>query len=77
MLGWGILYLMPYDVINTAWVEQKMGIAQWRIWLSVVERVNPDAAATSRELNNWLGVECITGGPITQQKLLGIKAVAD
>jgi hypothetical protein len=74
-LGWGILCLMPYDAISSTWVEQTMRSSQWLIWLSVVERVNPEAVTASHDLDAWLGAECIAGGPIAERELLGIEAV--
>jgi hypothetical protein len=54
-LGWGILLLIPTDVVTPNWVEQTLRAAQWSIWLKLVQRVNPDAAGASRDFDAWLG----------------------
>lgn len=54
-LGWGILLLIPTDIVTRNWVEQTLRAAHWRIWLELVQRVNPDATGASRDFDAWLG----------------------
>ncbi|PSN58542.1 hypothetical protein BS50DRAFT_443596, partial [Corynespora cassiicola Philippines] len=73
-LGWGSLCLLPYDVVSNYWVEQALSSAEWDIWIGVAQRTNPDAIAAGRELDAWLGAECIAGGSIAEREMLQIEA---
>jgi hypothetical protein len=35
-LGWGILCLMPHDMVTNYWVERVLLVAELRIWLDVI-----------------------------------------
>lgn len=74
-LGWGCLCLMPYE-FSHFWVEKTLRIGEWRIWLELAKKVNPDVCAASRAFEDWLGVEGITGGPISGKDILSIEAAA-
>jgi len=73
-LGWGSLCLMPHDQITNTWVEQTLRVGEWRIWLDLVMKVNPDAYAASKAFDSWLGSESIAGGSIDGKELLRIEA---
>ncbi|KAI8930529.1 hypothetical protein NX059_012125 [Plenodomus lindquistii] len=75
-LGWGILCLMPYDIITNTWVEQVLRVSEWDVWLQLVHKVNPGVIQASRQLDRWLGAACIAGGPITHPEILQVEAVA-
>ena len=73
-LGWGILCLLPYNVITNSWVENEVRSALWPIWLQLVNRENPNACKASMALDAWLGSEGIAGGPISAKETLYIEA---
>ncbi|KAF1348219.1 hypothetical protein EJ07DRAFT_62860, partial [Lizonia empirigonia] len=75
-LGWGMLCLMPHDVITNSWVENDLRIRYWHIWLELVVKVNPGAHKASRALDDWLGSEGISGGSISEKATLSIEANA-
>lgn len=74
-LDWGCLCLMSDD-ISHKWVEQTLRVGEWKLWLEVVKRVNPDAHKASQGLGLWLGTEGIAGGPIDGKQVLYIEADA-
>ena len=73
-LGWGMLCLMPHDVITNSWVENELRVRHWHIWLELVEKVNPTACKASMALDAWLGSEGISGGSISEKATLSIEA---
>lgn len=75
-LGWGILCLMPHDIITNSWVENDLRVGAWDVWLDLVVRANPNAHSASKALEEWLGSEGITGGSISSKKTLSIEASA-
>jgi hypothetical protein len=50
-LSWGMLCFMPHDVISNSWVENKLQVSFWRVWLELVTKMNPIACKASRALN--------------------------
>lgn len=72
-LGWGMLCLMPHDVVTNSWVENDVLVGQWHIWLQLVRRVNADACEASRALEDWLGSEGLAGGSIREKETLYIE----
>ena len=50
LLGWGSLCLLPESVSNK-WVRDCLAHV-WPLWLQLIKRVNPDACAASRALDN-------------------------
>jgi hypothetical protein len=75
-LGWGMLCLMPHDIISNSWVENDLRIRFWHIWLELVVKVNPVAHKASMALDAWLGSEGISGGSISEKATLSIEANA-
>jgi hypothetical protein len=75
-LGWGMLCLMPHDIISNSWVENDLRIPFWHIWLNLVVKVNPVAHKASMALDAWLGSEGISGGSISEKATLSIEANA-
>jgi hypothetical protein len=75
-LGWGILCLMPHDIITNSWVESELRVGAWDVWLDLVVRTNPNAHSASKALEEWLGLEGIAGGSISSKKTLSIEASA-
>ena len=73
-LGWGMLCLMPHDLITNSWVERDLRIRFWHIWLELVAKVNPVAHKASMALDAWLGSEGISGGSISEKATLSIEA---
>jgi hypothetical protein len=73
-LGWGILCLMPTDLVSNNWVEKDLRAAEWSLWLTVVKKVNLDACNASIAFDNWVGTEGIQGGPIQSSDTLSIEA---
>jgi hypothetical protein len=73
-LGWGMLCLMPHDIISNSWVENDLRIRFWHIWLELVVKVNPVAHKASMALDAWLGSEGISGGSISEKATLSIEA---
>jgi hypothetical protein len=73
-LGWGSLCLMPSDDISNTWVEKKLTSVEWKVWLDLVRRIQPDAYTASRKLDAWLGVEGIEGGSLQDKETLCIEA---
>lgn len=72
-LGWGILCLMPHDVVTNSWVENDLRIGQWEVWLSLVGKVRPEACQASWLLESWLGSEGIAGGSIGEKEFLALE----
>ena len=72
-LGWGILCLMPHDIVTNSWVENDLRVGQWEVWLSLVRRVKPEACQASWLLERWLGSEGIAGGPIGEKDMLALE----
>ncbi|UPX16739.1 uncharacterized protein EKO05_0007126 [Ascochyta rabiei] len=73
-LGWGMLCLMPHDIISNLWVENDLCVPFWHIWLELVVKVNLEAHKASMALDAWLGLEGISGGSISKKATLSIKA---
>lgn len=75
-LGWGMLCLMPHDIITNSWVENDLRIRFWHIWLELVVKVNTAAHKASGALDDWLGSEGISGGSISEKATLSIESNA-
>jgi hypothetical protein len=73
ILGWGSLCLMPSDAISNTWAERKLTSTEWRVWLDLVSRIQPDACTASRKLDAWLGADGIQGGSIQDKETLCIE----
>jgi hypothetical protein len=73
-LGWGMLCLMPHDIISNSWVENDLRVPFWHIWLELVVKVNLIAHKASMALDAWLGSEGISGGSISEKATLSIEA---
>lgn len=72
-LGWGLLVLIPADIVTPNWVEQTLRAAEWDIWLQLVQRVNPGAVEASRSFDAWLGVQGLEHGSLSGAKTLRIE----
>lgn len=64
---------MPSDAISNTWAERKLTSTEWRVWLDLVSRIQPDACTASRRLDAWLGTDGIEGGPIRHKETLCIE----
>ncbi|UPX13400.1 uncharacterized protein EKO05_0003909 [Ascochyta rabiei] len=73
-LGWGMLCLMPHNIISNLWVENNLRVPFWHIWLKLVVEVNLEAYKASMALDAWLGSEGISGGSISEKATLSIEA---
>ncbi|KAJ4332498.1 hypothetical protein N0V95_009648 [Ascochyta clinopodiicola] len=67
-LGWGMLCLMPHDIISNSWVENDLRVP---FWLAHLARAGREA---SMALDAWLGSEGISGGSISEKATLWIEA---
>jgi hypothetical protein len=76
VLGWSFLCLIPHDVVSNSWIEQSLRIGELRIWLALVKRINPDIHVAGTALDEWLGSECIAGGPLRKEETLRIEVEA-
>lgn len=72
-LGWGMLCLMPHDVVTNSWVQNELQVRHWHIWLQLVIRVNKEACDASRVLEAWLGSEGLSGGSIRGKATLALE----
>jgi hypothetical protein len=72
-LGWGILAIIPYDQITGSWAEKTLRVGEWRVWLQLVKKVNPEAHKASQMLDAWFGAEGIAGGSIEGKARLYIE----
>lgn len=72
-LSWGVLCLMPHDVITNPWAEDDLLVGPWHLWLQLVKRINEDAWEASRALKTWLGSEGLAGGSICKKETLYIE----
>jgi hypothetical protein len=66
---------MP-DEVNSNWVEKVLCVGEWRVWLELAKRVNPEAYAASMALDAWLGLDGIAGKPISGKETLCIEVAA-
>jgi hypothetical protein len=66
---------MP-DEVNSNWVEKVLRVGEWRVWLELAKRVNPEAHAASMALDTWLGSDGIAGKPISGKETLCIEVAA-
>ena len=73
-LGWGVLLIMPEDVIHKSWIEQD--IRSWGIdvFIELVRRERPDVCLAAKQFDEWLGPEGIAGGEIKGKSALSIEA---
>lgn len=72
-LGWGFLVLIPTATITPHWVEQTLRMAEWDIWLRLVERVNPVAVQACRDFEAWAGPAALQNGSIQDAKRLRLE----
>lgn len=72
-LGWGFLCLIPSDAVANYWVEQTLRSGEFRVWLQLVKRVNPDVYAASQNFNAWLGSESMPRASIEGKRQLVIE----
>ncbi|KAH9859251.1 hypothetical protein J1614_012199 [Plenodomus biglobosus] len=73
-LGWGSLALMPHDDVPNSWIESSLLTGELAIWIALVKKENLDVYAAGKALEEWLGPECIAGGPIAAKSTLSIEA---
>lgn len=73
-LGWGMLCLLPTHQISIYWVEKKINLDTWLIWLDLVAEINPDAHTASIAIDAWLGSTLSTGGSISDKVPLVIES---
>jgi hypothetical protein len=73
-LGWGVLLVMPEDVIHKSWIEQD--IRSWGIdvFIELVKRERPDVCLAARQFDEWLGPDGIAGGEIKGKAALSIES---
>ena len=72
-LGWGVLLVMPEDVIHKSWIEQD--IRSWGIdvFIKLVKKERPDVCVAAKQFDEWLGPEGIAGGDIKGKAALSIE----
>ncbi|KAF1354564.1 hypothetical protein EJ07DRAFT_39385, partial [Lizonia empirigonia] len=71
--GWGVLLVMPDDVIHKSWIEQN--IRSWGIdvFINLVKRERPGVCLAAKQFDEWLGPEGIAGGNIDGKTTLSIE----
>jgi hypothetical protein len=74
-VGWDSLCLIP-DEVSLNWVKKVLRLGEWRVWLELAKRVNPEAHAASMALDTWLGSDGIAGNPISGKETLCIEVAA-
>ncbi|KAF1923102.1 uncharacterized protein M421DRAFT_49791, partial [Didymella exigua CBS 183.55] len=72
-LGWGIFTLMPYEYFANSWIKQTIRAWGVHLWMELVKKERPDVCAASKVLDDWLGPEGISGGPISGKQTLSIE----
>jgi hypothetical protein len=63
-LGWGMLCLMPHDIISNSWVENDLRIRFWHIWFELVVKVRYTRLCCVREHQNNASLQRVTTPPI-------------
>lgn len=71
ILGWGMLCLLPHDVVTNSFAEQTLTTPMWNVWLRLVGQCNPAARHASQALGEWLGAQVT--GPIDDKQALTIE----
>jgi len=72
-LGWGVLLVMPEDVIHKSWIEQDIRSWGVDVFIGLVKRERPDVCLAAKQFDEWLGPEGIAGGEIKGKVALGIE----
>ncbi|KAF2629493.1 hypothetical protein BU25DRAFT_310213, partial [Macroventuria anomochaeta] len=72
-LGWGVLLVMPEDMIPKTWVEKNIRTWGIDIFIDLVKRERPDVCLAAKQFDEWLGPEGIAGGNINSKKMLSIE----
>jgi hypothetical protein len=65
---------MPSDAIANTWAERTLTTPEWRVWLDLVRKIQPDVYTASTKLDAWLGTDGIKGGLIRDKEPLCIEA---
>lgn len=73
-VGWGSFCLVPHDIISNTWIEHTLRVPEFRIWLELVKKLNPDVYEAAQVLDSWLGPEGISGGAICSKTPLSIES---
>ena len=72
-LGWGVLLVMPEDVIHKSWIEQDIRSWGVDVFIELVKRERPDVCLAAKQFDEWLGPEGIAGGEIRGKVALSIE----
>lgn len=72
-LGWGVLLVMPEDVLPKTWIEQTIRSWGVEVFIKLLKRERPDVCLAAKQFDEWLGPEGIAGGDIKGKKTLSIE----
>lgn len=72
-LGWGVLLVMPEDVLPKAWIEQTIRSWGVDVFIELLKRERRDVCLAAKQFDEWLGPEGIAGGDIKGKKRLSIE----
>lgn len=72
-LGWGVLLVMPEDVLPKTWIEQTIRSWGVDVFIELLKRERPDVCLAAKQFDEWLGPEGIAGGDIKGKKRLSIE----
>lgn len=72
-LGWGVLLVMPEDVLPKTWIEQTIRSWGVDVFIELLKRERPDVCLAAKQFDEWLGPEGIAGGDINGKKTLSIE----
>lgn len=75
-LGWGVLLVMPEDVIHKSWIEQDIRSWGVDVFIALVKKERPDVCLAAKQFDEWLGPEGIAGGEIKGKTTLSIEVKA-
>jgi hypothetical protein len=72
-LGWGVLLVMPEDVLPKTWIKQTIRSWGVDVFIKLLKRERPDVCLATKQFDEWLGPEGIAGGDIKGKKRLNIE----
>lgn len=75
-LGWGVLLVMPEDVIHKSWIEQDIRSWGVDVFIELVKKERLDVCLAAKQFDEWLGPEGIAGGEIKGKTTLSIEVKA-
>jgi hypothetical protein len=72
-LGWGVLLVMPVDVISNTWIENTIRSWGVEVFIELVKKERPDVCLAARQFERWLGPQGMAGGDIRGNQPLNIE----